>query len=81
MRFNKYLLLILERLKNPELQRRLLELEFFRGYAYTNQFEFMAVLAEHVFETPVDFKRELPEIYGYMLKILNLKEEWLFKAA
>jgi len=77
MRFGKYLEKILERLKDPELQKRLLILEFFRDYAYTNQYEFMAVLAEHIFESPEQFKAELPEIYNYMLKMLNLKEEWL----
>ncbi len=43
----------------------------FRSYAATNIYEFFAVAVEHFFEVPNKFKTELPELYGYMVKLLK----------
>lgn len=45
--------------------------KYFRAYAYTNQFEFFAVLLENFIETPDEFKNKFPELYGYMKQMLN----------
>lgn len=45
--------------------------KYFRAYAYTNQFEFFAVLLENFIETPNEFKNKFPELYDYMKQMLN----------
>jgi hypothetical protein len=45
--------------------------KYFRAYAYTNQFEFFAVLLENFMETPEEFKTKFPELYGYIRQMLN----------
>ena len=47
---------------------------YFRAYAYTNKFEFLAVLLEHFFETPNVFKSEFPELFERLKRMLNYKE-------
>lgn len=47
---------------------------YFREYAYTNKFEFLAVLFEHFFETPAVFKAEFPELFEQVKVMLNYKE-------
>ena len=42
---------------------KLLSSTYFRIYAYTNQFEFLAVILEHYFETPQLFQLEFPQLY------------------
>ena len=43
-----------------QLKDQLVKSEYFRDYAYTNQFEFLAVLTENFIETPEDFKYQFP---------------------
>jgi Mlc titration factor MtfA (ptsG expression regulator) len=50
------------------------KLNYFRLYAYTNQYEFIAVILEYFFETPREFKQKLPELYGMVKKMINFKE-------
>ncbi|APY07956.1 hypothetical protein BWZ20_06400 [Winogradskyella sp. J14-2] len=45
--------------------------KYFRAYAYTNQFEFFAVLLENFIETPEMFRTNYPELYQYMKRMLN----------
>lgn len=45
--------------------------ELFRDYAFRNEMEFFAIMAEHFFETPSDFKRETPQLYHLMSKVLQ----------
>jgi Mlc titration factor MtfA (ptsG expression regulator) len=45
--------------------------KYFRKYAFTNQFEFLAVAIENFIETPQDFRSEFPEIYGKVRQMLN----------
>lgn len=59
-------------LQNNELIRQnLIASRYFREYAYTNQYEFFAVLLENFIETPVEFKSQFPELYKYMRQMLN----------
>ncbi len=53
------------------LKERLTKSEYFRGYAYTNQFEFLAVVIENFIETPLYFKSEFPLIYSKIKQMLN----------
>ena len=46
---------------------------YFREYAYENQYEFLAVILEHFFESPEVFKKELPELYERVVKMINFK--------
>ena len=56
---------------NEDLRKELLDSDYFRAYAYTNQFEFLAVLIEYFIETPENLKATYPEIYGKIKQMLN----------
>lgn len=71
VRFSKQFKNILKQLSLKEVQEKLHRTEFFRAYAFTNQYEFMAVLAEYFFESPQDFKSNFPVIYNHTKKLLN----------
>ncbi len=43
----------------------------FRSYAATNIYEFFAIAVEHFFEVPSKFKKELPDLYDHMVKLLK----------
>lgn len=61
-----------ELLANTEtLRKDLINSEYFREYAYTNQYEFLAVIIESFIETPEDFKTQFPEIYSKTRQMLN----------
>ena len=73
VRFKKHFQLILKQLENKELKNTLDETKFFRAYAFTNQFEFMAVLAEYFFESPEELKTHFPVLYDHVNKALNMQ--------
>ncbi len=75
MRYHKYHQHILAALTLPELRIKLEQSLFFRTYAFTNQYEFMAVLTEYFFESPVRFKEEFPQLFYYLKKALLYKDE------
>lgn len=56
---------------NSKLKERLVASEYLRDYAYTNQFEFLAVIIETFIETPQVFKSQFPEIYKKVKGMLN----------
>jgi len=56
---------------NKPLRDKLVESRYFREYAYENQFEFLAVLIEYFFETPLEFKNQFPNIYNKVKRMLN----------
>lgn len=58
---------------NETVRLNLIASKYFREYAYTNQFEFFAVLLENFIETPIEFKSQFPELYNYMKQMLNFK--------
>lgn len=47
---------------------------YLREYAYTNQYEFMAVAFEYFFESPQEFRQRLPELYEMVKKMINYRE-------
>jgi MtfA peptidase len=53
---------------------------YFRNYAFRNKMEFFAVAAEHFFETPVQFKKEIPELYQVISKMLNQDPSLMYAA-
>jgi len=71
LRFAKQFQNILEQLTNKELKEKLDETRYFRAYAFTNQYEFMAVLAEYFIESPMEFKTHFPNLYNHTQKLLN----------
>lgn len=62
---------ILHHLTNQDVKNRLDQVKYFRAYAFTNQYEFLAVLLEYFFESPGDFKNYFPELYKYTRAMLN----------
>jgi Mlc titration factor MtfA (ptsG expression regulator) len=61
-------------LAKPGSKQKIIDANYFRGYAYTNEYEFMAVVFEHFFETPAEFKAKLPELYGLVKTMINFSE-------
>lgn len=55
----------------PPNRQRLIDSDYFRIYAYTNAYEFIAVIVEHYFETPHLFEMEFPQLYGKVSLMLN----------
>jgi len=45
--------------------------DFFREYACANVHEFFAVAVENFFERSVDFKKEFPQLYNVLVRLLN----------
>lgn len=45
--------------------------EMFRDYAFSNEMEFFAIMSEHFFETPSDFKQETPLLYNSYGRVLQ----------
>lgn len=72
-RFSKQFQNILKQLTDEEVRARLDETKFFRNYAFTNQYEFMAVLAEYFFEAPKELESHFPIIYKATQKLLNFR--------
>lgn len=56
---------------NETLRNELIASEYFRKYAFTNQFEFVAVIIENFIETPKEFKAQFPKIYHKVRQMLN----------
>ena len=56
---------------NKSLREILIQSKYFRDYAYTNQFEFVAVLIEYFIESPTDFNDQFPKIYSKVRQMLN----------
>lgn len=72
-RFSKQFQNILKKLTQDEVRARLDETKFFRNYTFTNQYEFMAVLAEYFFEAPKELQLHFPDIYDATKKLLNFR--------
>jgi Mlc titration factor MtfA (ptsG expression regulator) len=66
---------ILEAVNHPANTKRLVDSEYFRIYAYTNKFEFLAVILEHFFETPQIFKKEFPELFEKVRTMINYTDK------
>jgi len=57
--------------ENKPLRDDLIASKYFRDYAYTNHFEFLAVIIESFIETPAEFKSQFPRIYDFTKQMLN----------
>ncbi|MDX1470034.1 MAG: zinc-dependent peptidase [Flavobacteriaceae bacterium] len=57
--------------ENKELREELITSNYFRKYAYTNKFEFLAVIIESFIESPEEFQAQFPEIYDKTKQMLN----------
>lgn len=57
--------------KEEDMRKSLIESRYFREYAYTNQYEFVAVIIETFIESPVEFRSQFPEIYKKTKQMLN----------
>ncbi|SFA77558.1 hypothetical protein SAMN05660845_0479 [Flavobacterium swingsii] len=64
---------IQKEVNHPVNREKLINSEYFRIYAYTNQFEFLAVILEYYFESPDLFEQEFPQLYSNVGKMLNNK--------
>jgi Mlc titration factor MtfA (ptsG expression regulator) len=64
---------ILEYTANEHVAKKIIDSNYFRIYAFSNSFEFIAVLVEHFFETPDDFRNEFPELYEKVRKMINFQ--------
>ncbi len=53
------------------LRDKLIQSKYFRDYAYTNQFEFVAVLIEYFIESPQEFQNYFPRIFCKVKQMLN----------
>jgi len=73
-RFLRIFKKILLHLENKSIQKDLIETEYIRAYAFENQYEFLAVLIEHFFETPQKFENEHPIIFKLIKKLLKFKK-------
>jgi len=72
-RFLKEFQKILKRLTHNEVKNKLDETRFFREYAFTNQYEFMAVITEYFIESPEEFKQNFPQLYQHIKNVLNFR--------
>jgi Mlc titration factor MtfA (ptsG expression regulator) len=62
---------LIAQLLDEDIRKRLHHTKYFREYAFTNRFEFLAVLVEYFIETPVEFKQKFPEFYVKIREMLN----------
>lgn len=58
-------------LKDDNYRNNLMASEYFRDYAFTNKYEFLAVLIENFIETPLEFKSNFPKLYRSVKQMLN----------
>ena len=53
------------------VREQLIQSNYFRIYAFTNQFEFLACILENFFETPLEFQQQFPDLYNKVSLMLN----------
>jgi len=62
-----------QHLSSVELRNKIIESKILREYAFTDKFEFIAVLVEVFMESPEKLKRQFPDIYTYVSRMLNFR--------
>ncbi len=72
--FNETLRELFLSFSNEALRQDLLNSGFLREYAFKNQYEFVAVLLEHFFESPEELKQKFPSVYSKVKEMLNYNE-------
>lgn len=65
---------MVKEINHPPNRQKLMNSHYFRNYAYTNGFEFVAVLLEHFFETPQAFRKEFPVLYDHVRIMINYRQ-------
>ncbi len=58
-------------LASEEVRNQLVATNVLRAYAFTDKFEFIAVLVEVFMESPDTLKAEFPELHTYVMQMLN----------
>ncbi|MBP93835.1 MAG: hypothetical protein CMC55_06945 [Flavobacteriaceae bacterium] len=61
--------------EETQLRQKLLASGYLRDYAYTNAFEFVAVVIETFIETPAEFRSQFPKVYAKTKQMLNFHFE------
>lgn len=70
--FNDYLFRKLRKnITNATVLKDIKSRTMFREYAFRNEMELFAIMSEHFFETPSDFKEETPILYNKLEKVLQ----------
>lgn len=64
---------ILTYLENQSFRQKMMTDQYFRDYAFQNEFEFLAVLLEHFFETPKEFQQRYPELFHHVRRMINFQ--------
>jgi len=64
---------LLNLLRNEEMVEDIKKSGFIRDYAFTNEFEFLAVVVENFIESPKEFKREFPALYKKIQQMFNFR--------
>lgn len=77
--FNETLQSLFKLFANTELRTEILQSGFLRDYAFENQYEFVAVLLEHFFETPEALKQKFPTVYQKVKIMINYNEKVFVK--
>lgn len=72
--FEKMFRKIMKELEDPVTSEKIRSSGYFREYAFENQYEFLAVLLEHFFETPEVFRSHFPLLYDHLEKMINFKQ-------
>lgn len=60
-------------LGSEKVRNEIIGTNLLRDYAYTDKFEFIAVLVEVFMESPYKLKKKLPEVYEYVVRMLNFR--------
>ncbi|GAA4108787.1 zinc-dependent peptidase [Aquimarina addita] len=60
-------------LSSVTIRNKIVSTKILRDYAYTDKFEFIAVLVEVFMESPEKLKQQFPKIYAYVVKMLNFR--------
>ncbi|UZO82532.1 zinc-dependent peptidase [Aquimarina sp. ERC-38] len=60
-------------LSSKKVRTDIVDTKILREYAYTDKFEFLAVLIEVFMETPEKLKKKLPVVYAYVVQMLNFR--------
>lgn len=71
--FRKYHTQLFKEVNYAPNKQKLIDSEYFRIYAYTNGYEFISVIIEHYFETPLEFRSKFPHLYQNVSRMLNHK--------
>ena len=66
-------LLLEEYLGKVEIRNKIVESKILREYAFTDKFEFIAVLVEVFIESPSELEANFPQIYKYVAQMLNFR--------